>query len=484
MKNLFSKMGLNSILGRLTAIAFLFIVVTAISMGVAGYQLTLNFESRRFHEHFNLLAAYLASNAELGVLLGNEKYLQGLTENMLAVSGVQIVEIKDRQGRVIMRRSQANAETELASVSAPVVAKAMGASDSPFLEGKENEVEMLGQVTMSYSLTGLVQLKRQLAQRFVLVSLLLSTALVAMYWLLSRAIKAPLQELLKVARKVSRGRTNVRASGGALREINTLAGAINDMLDALEAQRLELQRADAILARQQVLAEVGKFSMTVAHEIKNPLAIIKGSLDILKKDIPREPDLKKRMFGFMDEEIRRLNRLIEDFLQFARPRPPALQKVPVSTLVDGLVQRITLMNAHVRIDRGHPDEEQGIELSCDVFLLERALLNIVRNALEAADSDSGVHVAVVCAEDGLVFTVQDDGPGIAPDDLPRIFEPFFSTKSKGTGLGLAIVKNVVDVHGGQISASNRTDGGACFTLSLPVVNAGAMSNRCKSDRGR
>jgi signal transduction histidine kinase len=473
MKALFRRAGLNSIQGRLTAITFFFIFATAVTMGVAGYQLTLAFESKRFHEHFGLLASYLASNAELGVLLGNEKYLEGLTENMLAVSDVQSVEVLDKHDRVIMRRAHENLETELASVSAPVVARSMGATDSPFLEGNESE-EVLGRVTMSYSLTGLAQLREQLALRFVIVSLLLATVSVAMYWKLSKAINAPLKELLKVARQVSLGQTDVRAKGGSLREINTLSGAINDMLDGLESHRRELDQANAVMARQQVFAEVGKFSMTVAHEIKNPLAIIKGSLGILKKNGPVDPELKTRMIGFIDGEIERINRLIEDFLQFARPHPPALQKVPVGDLVDSLVQRITLMDANVHIDRGHPGEEAGIELLCDPFLLERALLNIVRNALEATTHQDAVRFGVVCADDGLVFNVQDDGPGIDAEALPRIFEPFFSTKSKGTGLGLAIARNVVDAHGGRLSATNLSSGGACFTLSLPVVSVGTQ----------
>ncbi|MDT8421788.1 MAG: HAMP domain-containing sensor histidine kinase [Desulfuromonadales bacterium] len=468
MKRLSGMFGLNSIQGRLTSIAFLFITATAVSMGIVGYRLTLEFESRRFHEHFSLLATYLASNAELGVLLGNERYLEGLTENMLAVSDVRVVEVFGRDGRVILRRAHPGAESGLVSVSAPVVAHTMSDVDSPFLEAGASE-EVMGKVVMSYSLLGLTQLKEQLALRFTLLSLLLAIVPVVMYWRLSKAISAPLKQLLKVASQVSKGRTDVRAEGGSLREINTLSRAINDMLDGLESHRRELDRANAALARQQALAEVGKFSMTVAHEIKNPLAIIKGSLDILKKDGPIDPGMKNRMAGFIDGELERINRLVEDFLQFARPRPPALQAMPVGSLVDSLVQRVTLMDPGVRIDRGHPDEEAGLTLSGDPFLLERALLNIVRNAIETSGDRGGVCFSVVCAESELIFTVLDDGPGIDDEVLPLIFEPFFSTKSKGTGLGLAIAKDVVEAHGGSITVASHEGGGACFSVRLPVI---------------
>lgn len=460
-------MRLNSIQGRLTAIAFFFIIGTAVTMGVAGFRLTVNFENERFRDHFSLLASYLASNAELGVLLGNQRILEGLTENMLAVSDVQEVRILGKNGEVILRRAHDNLPPELDSVSAPVVSQAMEMGDSPFLAPGEPE-EVVGQVVISYSHAGLAQLKRLLAFRFVVVSLLLAVVPVVLYWMLSRAISSPLLGLLAVASQVSRGRMDVRARGGSLHETNTLAGAINEMLDALEAQRHKLDEAHAAMARQQVLAEVGKFSMIVAHEIKNPLAIIKGSLDVLKKEGPPDPGLKEQMMGFLDGEIERINKLIEDFLLFARPQTPALRPVVIGDLMGDLAQRLRFMAGNIRVEMDIPAGQGGRELRCDHGLLERALLNIVRNGLEVSRGDDTVRVGIVCTDRRLLFTVQDNGPGVPAEDLPRIFEPFYSTKAKGTGLGLAIAKDVVKAHGGTISVVNRDGGGACFTISLPM----------------
>lgn len=459
-------MRINSIQGRLTAIALFFIVATAVAMGVAGFRLTVHFENQRYRDHFSLLASYLARNSELGVLLGNQKILEQLTVSMLAVSDVQLVEILDRSGKVIMRSAHDNPPLALGSVSAPVVASRMEPRDSPFLE--QGEEEVLGQVVISYSHAGLDRLKKELAFRFVLVSLGLALAPVLMYWLLARAINAPLLGLLAVAAQVSRGRMDVRAHGGSLAEINTLASAINEMLDAIESQRRKLNEANAAMARQQVLAEVGKFSMIVAHEIKNPLAIIKGSLDVVRKEGPIDAGMKATLMGFLDEEIERINKLIEDFLLFARPKEPVLQGMGVAGVVSSLVQRMQLLSGGVQVSQEIPVEENGAELRCDPHLLERALLNIVRNAIEASPEGGGVRVSIVCADRRLVFTVRDSGPGIAAEALPRIFEPFFSTKAKGTGLGLAIAKEVINAHGGNISAANNKGGGACFTVSLPV----------------
>lgn len=468
-------MHLNSIQSRLTAIAFFFIIGTAVTMGVAGFRLTVNFENERFRDHFSLLASYLASNAELGVLLENKKILAGLTENMLAVTDVQEVKILGKNGEIIVQRAHDNLPTGLDSVSAPVVSQAMEMGNAPFLASQGPE-EVVGQVVITYSHAGLEQLKQLLAFRFLLVSLLLALVPVVLYWMLSQAINAPLLGLLAVAGQVSRGRMDVRARGGSLQETNTLACAINEMLDALEAQRHKLDEAHAAMARQQVLAEVGKFSMIVAHEIKNPLAIIKGSLDILKKEGPVDPNLKMQMMGFLDGEIERINKLIEDFLLFARPQEPVLQPVVVDDLVENFGQRLRLMPGNIQLEMDIPVGQGSRELRCDPALLERAFLNIVRNALEVSKSEDAVWVSVACPDRRLVFSVQDNGPGVPTEGLSQIFEPFYSTKAKGTGLGLAIAKDVVKAHGGTISVTNRKSGGACFTVSLPVGEEGNLNS--------
>lgn len=462
-------MPLNSIQGRLSAIAFCFIVGTSVAVGLAGFNLTVNFENERFQDHFSLLATYLARNAEVGVLLGNEKILESLAENMLAVRDVQVVEIRDPQGVEIIRRAHDKVPYDLGSVSVPVLSEPMGPRESPFLSVGEGAQEVLGEVKLFYSYAGLSELKRSLARRFVIISLLLGMAPVVMYWMLSRAINAPLHGILSVARLVSKGRMDVRAQGGTLHETKTLARAINEMLDALGQQRQKLEEAHAAIARQQVLAEVGKFSMIVAHEIKNPLAIIKGSLDILKKDGPVAPEMKGRLMGFLDEEIERINRLIENFLLFARPQAVHLRLVPVGDMVESLSHRIRLIDSGINVAVEFSDNEKRFEVSCDPSLLERALFNVIRNALEASGKSDEILVKIHFQGGRLQFVVQDGGSGILPDNLSSIFEPFYSTKAKGTGLGLAIAKDIVTAHGGEISVANGETAGACFTISLPMV---------------
>ena len=468
-KKISTWVGLNSIHGRLTATAFFFIVGTAVAMGVVGFRYTISFEKARFHEHFQLLADYMASNAELGMLLGNKTLLDELAENMLKVQNVQRIEIIDHQGRIILQSDMTTEKILLGSVSAEVFSRPMTPTENPIL-GEEAKREILGEVRLNYSLGDLELLKTKLALAFLAIATLLTLVFTAVYLHISRAIRSPLKDLLKVAQKVSAGELNVRAEGGSLQETSTLANAFNEMLVALQLQRRKIQESNDLVARQKALAEVGRFSMTVAHEIKNPLAIIMGSLGPLRKQ--PEPEIKEKMLSFIDDEIERINKLIEDFLQFARPKPGSLRLQPVDALLTNLVSRIELFSHQVRVIIPFREYGRGKELKADTALLGQALLNIVRNALDATGQTGEVRVTIDCTGEELIFCVMDNGPGIKKDDFDKIFDPFFSKKAKGTGLGLAIAKEAIEAHSGSLTAHNQQGGGACFVLSLPLEKTG------------
>jgi len=188
-KRVLLKSGLYSIQGRLTAIALCFIAGTSMAVGIAGFRVMVNFENERFSNHFQLLATYLATNAELGVLLGNKKILDGLTQNMLTIPDVCFVEIFGKNDRRILLSARQTIPEDLSVVSVPVVTAPMAPDDSPFLEqGVAGEV--VGLVRLSYSHAGLDQLKKLLAGRFVLISLALAMVPIAMYWMLAGAISA------------------------------------------------------------------------------------------------------------------------------------------------------------------------------------------------------------------------------------------------------------------------------------------------------
>ncbi len=459
-------MGINSIRSWLIGIVFVCIIATSAIMGVIGYSLTTSFISRRYHRNFEILSGYMAKNAELGVLLNDQGMLGGLARNMLEQEEIQGVSILSIDGEVLTSIEKKPPGKNLVQVEARVLTPEMAEGNLIFQETAA--LEEIGRVVLAYSLRGVEQLKKEMAVRFSIASVLLSAFVVVCYWFLSRSITAPIKDLHDVSRKVSMGRLDVRAKGGNFPETRALAHAFNRMLADLKDQQDELEDAYTEMAASEALAEVGKFSMLVAHEIKNPLAIIKGSLDLLKKE-GLDPSARESMHLFLDEETARINRLVEDFLVFSKPRRPEFTELEMNGFVRSMGEKMRLLSAEKELeDVELLVETDAVLLRCDPSLMERAMMNIFGNALDMSEAGTGVTVATEKTGHLWSFIVKDRGPGIGEGDLSKIFDPFFTTKAKGTGLGLALAGEIVKAHGGRITARNRKDGGAVFEISLPL----------------
>ncbi len=458
----------DSIQSRLTLVALAMILGSSLAVGFAGFRLTDRFLSREFHENFKLLAANMAVNAELGVMIDDHAMLKRLAQTMLSQKYVISAAIYSADGRQLAlaadNRKKPSGQEAAARVKAPI--SSLQLRDEGLMLGNAEHHETVGQVELYYSLTGLEHLKRTIAQQFFFISLALVLAAAVIYWFMARLIAAPLKNLVKVSKQVSRGEMDVHAAGGRFHETRILATTFNEMLAALEQQRRELRQMYEEMTRQQTLAEIGKFSLMMAHEIKNPLAIIRGSLDLLKKG-DQDQETRSTLHQYLDEEISRINRLMEDFLLFARPKEPSLAPVDMSDLVQNLGKRMELAAQKQQAQTLIDIAAEPCTVPCDIQLLERAMANLVKNAMEVNRDQKPIRITCGREKNRWYFTIEDNGPGIAPEHLDKLFTPFFTTKAKGTGLGLVITRDIIQAHGGRIGAKNRKRGGAVFSFWIP-----------------
>ena len=275
------------------------------------------------------------------------------------------------------------------------------------------------------------------------------------------------------AGEVWRGEIRNRTKSGAYYWVDTTivpfldeAGVPYQYL-AIRNDITERKRAQARLRDQAALAQVGELASAIAHEVRNPLAGIGGTLQVLEARAHRD-STEARILGDVRARLQGLHRSLDDLLSYARPRPPQPRPVELRALADRVCRQA---RADARLGRVEITVQgPTTELSADPELIAAALLNLVLNAAQAMKGQGRVDVTVEPQpSDGrCLLSVADTGPGVAPGDRERIFEPFFSTHKGGTGLGLATVRRTAEAHGGGVSLECPPQGGAKIVLELPL----------------
>jgi two-component system, NtrC family, sensor histidine kinase HydH len=246
-----------------------------------------------------------------------------------------------------------------------------------------------------------------------------------------------------------------------------------------EANR-NLQAAEATVRRTERLAALGQLSAGLAHEIRNPLSTIKGSAEMLLKNVESDSGaVAHELAGFISSEVDRTNALVTRFLDFARPLALRLEETEIAEVIDEAVAEVEkhTPSLDVSIYKNYSPDIPPFLL--DRQLIERVLYNLLLNAAQASPPQGSVTVKTRQLGDTVEVSVIDRGSGIAPKDRESIFNPFFTTKSSGVGLGLAIVSKIVDEHGGQITVESEPGAGSVFHVFLPIRGNGRISESAK-----
>ncbi len=283
--------------------------------------------------------------------------------------------------------------------------------------------------------------------------------------LFARRLLAPIERLTEGVKAVAAGDLSRQVEAAGNDEITVLAREFNAMSASLLAQQRELRRAER-------LAAVGRISAQITHEVRNPLNAIGLNAEMLAEELEALPGAApeaRALCAAISREVDRLNALTEEYLRFARaPRTPGGRHDPaelLGNLLDFLAPELAAARIEVRRELPH-----GLPaILGDEARLRAVLLNLVRNAREAMAGGGTLTVVARRAEGGVELEVRDTGAGIAPEALPRLFDPFYSTKERGTGLGLAFVQEVVQEHGGTVRCDGAPGRGATFTLRLPAA---------------
>jgi two-component system sensor histidine kinase HydH len=232
-----------------------------------------------------------------------------------------------------------------------------------------------------------------------------------------------------------------------------------------EANR-QLHQAEDAIRRSDRLAALGQLSAGLAHELRNPMGIIRGSAEMLSRAVAKESDVAREMAGFIVTEVDRANSLITRFLQFARPIELRLETADLAQTLDRAIGLAEREAPGISIYRNY--QLDLAPFGFDAELMERVFYNLVLNAAQASPAGGAVTVKTRAAGGMAEVAVIDRGSGIAPENRANIFNPFFTTKLNGVGLGLAIVAKIVDEHGGKITVESEPGKGSVFHVLLPM----------------
>jgi PAS domain S-box-containing protein len=230
----------------------------------------------------------------------------------------------------------------------------------------------------------------------------------------------------------------------------------------------ELKVKHELMLKQEKLATIGQMAAGIAHELRNPLTAVRGFAQLLsEKTTPQN----QQLFTIMLSEMDRMEKLVQDFLQLSRPKEPELKNVCINGIITKLYSLTNSQCSKQNINIITELKSDLPPVLVDDDQITQLLLNLIRNAIEAVtDREPGIitiKTNFTSGDDGICIQVIDNGQGIAPENLPKLGMPFFTTKGHGTGLGLAICYNIVKQHGGSLRVNSNVNKGTCFKIYLP-----------------
>lgn len=302
-------------------------------------------------------------------------------------------------------------------------------------------------------------------------------------FVMTRRVSKPIIDVAEASREIAEGRFERRISVSGIDEVGILSKSFNSMAEdlscmveslclketSLKKAYEELVQTQEQLVQSEKMAVVGELVMSVVHELRNPLSSVKLNLQILGRTL-EEGSVLSVHHEIAIDQVSQLDRMLTDLLNFSKPLTLEKVEVRVEELVEESIEQLVSLIIEQRIDIVKELDSSLPPIHADPGRMRQVLVNLLKNAMEATGKDGTVKVSArVEGSNGkskVLLCICDNGPGIAPYDLARIFQPFFTTKKKGTGLGLCTVRKIIEAHGFAISVSSEEGSGTMVELEI------------------
>lgn len=478
----FNRIAFYNIRAALLVFVLLPFLITIIATGWYGlYRLEVSAKAA-MEEEIELLARAIRLPLSHALQHGHSGTLQRSVTSIFDIDKVYAVYVYDKDGKRISTSGSSKARVQ--------DREAVDLANKGDEQGEFDEVG--GEEVFSYFLPltdsgersiGLLQVTRRGSDfsrridefRVNAIGMLVLSALLvmALIWVgYQRAVGRHIHRMREDMELIAAGELQHRVAVDGPSEIRFLAQGFNQMLDSIVASEQELRERrereyelHTRLQQNEKLAAIGRFAAGVAHELGTPLSVADGKA---QRELRRADEQSAGVLHQIRQQLQRMERIIRQLMDFARPVKPVMSDVKVTDLLHSSLAQVDMERQQQDVQMIVAGRGNSLSLQGDRLRLEQALINLLRNAIQATPGGR-VRLDWQVTDPGwLVFTVEDDGPGIDEGDQRRLLEPFFTTKSTGTGLGLAVVDAVVSEHGGRIAVGHSEWGGASFRLHLPL----------------
>jgi len=341
--------------------------------------------------------------------------------------------------------------------------------------------KIIGVLTVSNSLKEMETMISKIEIHSIILAIIIIGFLsFALGFLFLKFIDIPIKKLTEAMKKAEEGDFTVRVNVKSRDEMGSLAENLNIMIEKLQLAKQEAEQYhQELVQRADRMASIGELASGIAHEIRNPLAGIQGAIQILSEGFPKQ-DPRTQVTDEIQKQIYKLERLVKDLLNFVKPVPKNYLPIDMNELVDKVLSFFITQRGiteEMKIKKKFfPSLPKAM---IDPSSMEQAFLNIILNAQKAMPRGGtftvSTHAFPQRKGDGneaheVQIIFEDTGIGIPGENLPRIFNPFFSTRPDGTGLGLSITKNIVEQNGGKIEVKSQVNVGTKFIITLPAIN--------------
>ncbi|MDI6781843.1 MAG: ATP-binding protein [bacterium] len=442
-------------------ISFLFVLSVTILGTVLGFYFLHHGEKAllfEFDERAKAVINSFASSSEYPILFGDREMLSNIGKTAVSQEDIIFCEIKDKQGEILSQAGTTQDNKYIKEYTAPIFSERLGEEiqEEMFLDTAKKETMKIGKIRLIFSLSSIKQRLDNVKHATILIIIfaILFTS-IAITLLVRFVLGKPINGLLAGTKIIAQGNFDYHMSIKSHDEIGQLSRAFDQMTKDLKTFHDKLVKSEKLAAASQIASEA-------AHEIKNPLSVIKAGLYYLKQTTTEQPKSTQDILLQIDNAADRITSYINDLLNFSKP--PALKPIIVTVnevFEDSLKELPVEIFSGIKIIKDFTPDLPQIE--ADPQRLRQVFTNLVKNALESMRGKGELRVRI---KEGPCITISDTGAGISEQDLQHIFDPFFTTKGKGTGLGLAIVKRIIEAHKAEIEVVSEPGRGTTFMIKM------------------